>query len=296
MVNETWESFAREFEEKFNFPFRLGAIDGKHCQIQEAKYHIHGPTYICITKYKHHVSYLYVQAFPGCGSQNFNYKGTHSVVLLAIASANHVFIAFDIGAPGRQSDGGILSQSCFGKALVKHALNIPPKKVFIADEAFPLQKHIMRPIPGKQLGDDEIIFNCRLSRARMSVENTFGIVASRWRIYRRPVIGKPHLAKGIIKATVCLHNWLLLDEEPVDPAARRYGSPNLLDTHNKNGEIITGQWRIMVTSDDALCNLDASMHFVSNRYSTTSASIREMFTNFFLSSGQIVKQWNKLPV
>jgi len=97
-------------------------------------------------------------------------------------------------------------------------LNIPPPdnidtgEVFpycmVADAAFPLKPSIMRPYPGKSLSREEKIFNYRLSQARQVIENTFGIMSSKWRVFRRPIITHPDKAALITKATCCLHNYL----------------------------------------------------------------------------------------
>lgn len=52
------------------------------------------------------------------------------------------------------------------------------------------------------------IFYFRLSRARKCIENTFGILVSRWRIYKRVIITREETVDSIIKATVVLHNFV----------------------------------------------------------------------------------------
>jgi len=78
---------------------------------------------------------------------------------------------------------------------------------FLGDEAFPLKENLLRPYPGKNLTEGQLNFNFRLSRARKLVENAFGILAARFRVFRRPMLVTPIKAEMIVKAATVLHNF-----------------------------------------------------------------------------------------
>ncbi|CAI6358823.1 unnamed protein product [Macrosiphum euphorbiae] len=63
---------------------------------------------------------------------------------------------------------------------------------------------------------DEDIFNYRLSRARRTIENAFGILASRFRIFRKPIIASEKTIINITKATIVLHNFIKKLETDTD--------------------------------------------------------------------------------
>lgn len=53
-------------------------------------------------------------------------------------------------------------------------------------------------------------FNCRLCRARRVVENTVGILTHKWRLFRRPMECTVETAIDVVKATTCLHNYIIV--------------------------------------------------------------------------------------
>lgn len=62
----------------------------------------------------------------------------------------------------------------------------------------------MKPYPQKGLTPEKRVFNYRLSRTRCISENGFGILANRWRVFRRPILLEPEKAKTFTIAA--LHN------------------------------------------------------------------------------------------
>ena len=77
----------------------------------------------------------------------------------------------------------------------------------VGDEIFALKLWMMRPYPGK-LTEEERVLNYRLSRSRHVIENAFGILRARRRIFSRPIKASIENTERYIMAAVCLHNYL----------------------------------------------------------------------------------------
>lgn len=51
--------------------------------------------------------HIRIKKFKNIGSKNCNYKGYHSVQLMACADADGCFTTIDVGDLGRNNDGGV---------------------------------------------------------------------------------------------------------------------------------------------------------------------------------------------
>lgn len=138
-----WKEVAASFEQCWNFPNCIGALDGKH---------------------------VIIQCPPRGGSMYFNYKKFHSIVLMAVVNACYQFTMVDIGDYGRLSDGSVFASSHLGMAITndQNPLNVPVARkvgqfllpyVFIGDDAFPLRYNLMKPYSRNSLQLQQRIAN-----------------------------------------------------------------------------------------------------------------------------------------
>lgn len=259
-----WKAISKDFDERWNFPNCLGAVDGKHVRITPP---------------------------PNSGSYFYNYKGSHSLVLIAIVNAKYEFIMCHFGTNGRVSDGGVLENTAFYNKLLHHNLKIPaPSKsktserplahVFIGDEAFALREDFLKPFAQKQLNAGRRIFNYRLSRARRIVENVFGILAARFRIFHTEINMKLENIEKVVLACCALHNFLRRN------TANRYSPPECLDSEDlERGEILSGL--------RAEPNVFVDLQRGQNRNATgTAKEVREHFMEYFCNEGRLPWQDN----
>ena len=255
-----WELIADNFYSQWQFPHCIGALDGKHVLIQQ-------PT--------------------DSGSFFFNYKHSFSIVLLALVDANYKFLYVDIGCNGRVADGGVFKNSTLFAALENKFLDIPSPKpilemhkplpyMIVADDAFPLKEYIQKPYSQVGLTKEKRIFNYRLSRARRIVENAFGILSNRFRVFMTPMRLAPEKVETIVLACCTLHNYLRSSQESQDV----YTPMGSLDTeHEETHQMSPGNWR-MAEEPKGWKAMDKQG---SNHYSANAKGIRDYLTEYFNS-------------
>lgn len=129
--------------------------------------------------------------------------------MLALVDDQYCFKYIDVGTNGRESDGSVFVKCTLKNAVENNLLNMPSNTIFIADDAFPLKEYLLKLCSHHDpLTIKERVFNYRLSHARRIVENAFGILVSRFRIFEKPIALSPEKTDSVVKTTCILHNWL----------------------------------------------------------------------------------------
>lgn len=243
--------------------------------------------------------HITMQAPKNGGSEYFNYKGCHSIVLLAVADANYKFIYVDVGCKGRISDGGVFHNCSLGNSLEQGTLKLPSPEplptreipvpyCFVGDDAFPMKSYILKAYPFRDQPAPNRIFNYRLSRARRVVENSFGIIANKFRILRKPIALSPNIVVDIVMAICVLHNFLLTEKD----CKINYLSPGLVDCDNENDcEILSGSWRNEEIPGNVYFSLQKGM---DRNYTVSQKQVRDELKDYFITTvGEIPWQYKK---
>ena len=145
---EDWKKIEERLRHRWNVPYTVGALDGKHIAIKKLK---------------------------KSGSEYFNYKVYFSMVLLALVHADYKFLWVNVGSSGSSSDTQIFNHSKLKRRIENVTLGIPPPEplgpggpdlhyFLLGDDAFALMPSLMKPYSRHQLTREERIANYRISR------------------------------------------------------------------------------------------------------------------------------------
>ena len=143
--------------------------------------------------------------------------------------------------------------------------------MIVADDAFPLRREIMKPYSRRGLEERELILNYRLSRARRVVENVFGILSNRFRIFRAPMISSTTTAVKVVKACAVLHNFLRRNKRaPVGNSAENEED----DVDNDDVSVV----------GNGLARLPP---VTAGRQPSDAKALREQLADYFMSVGRV---------
>ncbi|XP_025203752.1 protein ALP1-like [Melanaphis sacchari] len=250
-TRKLWDEIEQNFQNRWNFPRCIGAMDGKH---------------------------ILIKAPPKSGTEYYNYKHQYSIILLALVDHNYCFTYIDVGANGKASDAGVFRESSLFEALENNTLNTPENAVIVADDAFPLKTYLLKPYSRRNLTREQAIFNYRLSRARRISENAFGILVSKFRIFEKQIPLIADKVDKIVLACCAIHNWLR-------KTSQAYLPPGLIDHEDYNYEIINGTWR---QNQSCLTKLVPTNN---RNACTDAKKIRDDYCAYFNGEGAVPWQW-----
>lgn len=196
-THDEFIEIAQGYRDRWGFPQCVGAIDGCHIPI--------------IAPSENRNDY-------------HNRKGWYSIVLQAVCDHRYIFWDIEVGWPGRAHDARVYANSSLFQDLSENLLpgiterftGVEVPLFIIGDPAYPLSEFLLKAYPGKELTEDKTHFNYRLSRARMTIENSFGRLKKRWRCLLKPIENDFRLVPTMVTACCILHNLVEIRGEGFD--------------------------------------------------------------------------------
>jgi hypothetical protein len=129
--------------------------------------------------------------------------------LNVIAACDHRlrFTYMSVAAPGRTNDNRSIRRL---EELQDWIDDLPSQYFLVADNAFSLTNKMLVPFSGAQRSEpNKRVFNYFHSQLRIRIEMSFGLMTTKWRIFRVPLATSLAKARKIIAVTMMLHNFVI---------------------------------------------------------------------------------------
>ena len=215
---------------------------------------------------------------------------------MAIYGSSYECLYADVGTNGRVNDGGVWNTCGFSKTLENQELSIPNLRylprgvqrilfVLIGDDEFVLKTHMMKPYHQQRLKTERRVYNYRNSRGRRILQNLFGILTSRWRIYHTFKLLEPTAVESVILATLALRNMLMTSS-----AKNIYCPTGFCDTEVVNRELTRGLWR-NDNCADSMFSLKKPTR--GHNASIAAKEIRDTYTEYSMNEEAVQRHWQK---
>lgn len=204
------------FSEATGFPGVIGSIDGTHVYItaplQNAAYYI-------------------------------NRYQSYSINVQAVVDHNLQVRDIHVGEVGSMNDSRVFDRSPLSQSLLRGE-GILPDQHLVGDGAYTLTNFMMIPFRNNgHLTGEQLRFNKRLSQCRVRVENAFARAKGKWRRLKFLHARNQDIVTDHIVACFVLHNFLILNGEPMlqpDELERPINNNQILGNEGEEGEGVAG--------------------------------------------------------
>ena len=149
-------------------------------------------------------------------------KQFFAIHMLALCDWRMIFTFVDVGSPGNTHDSTAFLQSTLYDDILSNAFPLNQgdlKYKILTDSAFRQQSFIVKTNTTSHHRDRIARMNVvdgyknikSNESGRTCIESIFGIFVNRWRIFWKKLKDETNLAKYVVIAGVCMHNFLQLE-------------------------------------------------------------------------------------
>lgn len=205
---------SNQFKKKNGIDHIIGAIDGCHIKINK----------------------------PGTNQDSYvNRKGYHSILLQGVVNHEKLFIDVYCGEPGSLHDSRLLRKShLYAKACDNERSLFYDRMFLLADSAYPSLSWIVPPFRDNgNLTEEQKKFNFKHSSTRIVVENAYGLLKGRFRLFHLENLDIKFSVKCVMACCV-LHNICILNNNEL---LMNYECENEAPEYEENGDENTGDRR-----------------------------------------------------
>lgn len=176
------------FRNEYRLPNILGVVDGTHIPIMRPANDPYEAAYV-------------------------NRKQFHSFNTQIICGSNYEILHVDVSSVGSAHDARVWNESD-GPRLIQES-----RSSLIGDSAYPCRWYLLTPYDAAmrdRLDERQQLFQRRLLAARQNVEQTIGILKSRFNILKRPARYSFSMVPRVVLACCILHNICRRHNIPLD--------------------------------------------------------------------------------
>jgi hypothetical protein len=168
------------------------------------------------------------------------------VVLQAVIDSSGKFIDIFVGYPGSTHDSRIFRNSPLYNMLNSSLLTIPSNAYILGDAGYPCQNWLLTPYRDTgRLTPKQTYYNTKHSQTRISVEQAFGKLKSRFRCLNNPLATSLKTSILIITSACILHNICEERQEDTLDDEEYFDDQNHFQTlsNNSNAHEVTNSVR-----------------------------------------------------